>query len=145
KIGNAQDRKVRHLPGSVGDLIILHGYAGDGSQSRGIVEQGRSIAEGLALLRAVVDRIDAGRRVFESQIGEEAATREKVLRATARPTILDAGRRGGAVAPIDADGATTVKGAATRLNIDKATGAQAILRWKSTSHQGNATHKSGIQ
>ena len=64
------ERAVEHcrLPRIVGDLIAIAGVTEDRCHPRRIIDQRRSVAEEIALIGAVMDRVQARRRIFDAEI-----------------------------------------------------------------------------
>ena len=70
-----------------------------------LVDHGRRVAEEIALLGAIVDRVAAGGRIFDAEVAGEAAAGEEIFRGCRPAAVFEARRDRAEAAAIDADAA----------------------------------------
>ena len=92
EIADAERGKPRHLPWIVRNLETVRGVAEDRAHTRLRIEHCRGVAEEVALVGAVMDRIITVSRILDAEITGEAATGDKIFRVAATPAVVEARR-----------------------------------------------------
>ena len=73
------------------------------------IEQRRGVAEEIALVGVVVDRIVAGGRILDAEIAGEAAAGDEIFRVAGPAAVFEARREGAEAAAVDADAAALLQ------------------------------------
>ena len=143
--GDAVGGEVRHLAGGVGYLVAAVCGAGDESEPRVRIEQGRDIAEAPLLRGMIMNRVPVRRRIFQPDIALEETSGDKVLRLSDGAAVFDARRERTPAAAVDADVSRIVEGVAARPDIENAGRAQAELRRQGSGNQRYVADQRGIE
>src|ERR1019366_5311749 len=129
EIADAKSGEPRRLTRIVRNLETVCGVAEDRAHARLRIEHRRGVAEKVALVSAVVDRIVAVGRIFDAEIAGEPATADEIFGVAATAAVVEARRQGAKTAAVNTDAAARLQRIpALGLDVDDTGGAQAELR-----------------
>ena len=90
EIADSKCGELWHLPRIVRNLKVAGEVAKDRCKTRLRVKHGRRVAEEVALIRPVVDRVVTVGRILDAEIVGEAEACDKVLRVAYATTVFEA-------------------------------------------------------
>src|ERR1019366_2552208 len=137
EIADAKSGEPRRLTRIVRNLETVCGVAENRAHARLRIEHRRGVAEKVALVSAVVNRIVAVGRIFDAEIAGEPATADEIFCVAGAAAVVEARRQGAETATVDADTTALLQRiAALGLDVDDAGGPQAELCRQCAGDQG---------
>ncbi|MBW8760357.1 MAG: hypothetical protein JF586_22435 [Burkholderiales bacterium] len=133
------------LPTQVGDLERTDRRAGAGGDAVVAIEDVLDVAEGMVLVRVIVQRIRAAVRRLHAEVARKRISRDEVVHVARAARVVDAGLDGAVAAAVDRDGPAGLDRVGLRLDVDDAGRAQAVLRRQGAGDQRHRLDQARIQ